>query len=348
MGSGFIGEKKAGRKKHSFILRTALVLSILAAMLITLIFLTVSSANNLMRIGKTDVSSVPSNILPNYSVTSFTSADNQTSLQGWFFKTKNPISTVIVVHDTGKNRLQFGVDMIDMVETWLNNNYNVFLFDLRHSGTSEGDTSAYGYLEYRDVLGAVAIVKQISVTTDVVLYGIGTGCTACVLAYDALPDEGISEIELKSYPSNIASLGFDKSYICGMIFDSPAKSSDDYIKPIVQQNEPLGFITKNFVPYAIRISSGSSSVNLATSIARLPIPVQIIYGGHDTFIGADKISQIIKERERINSNLTKSKMISGAGYLEAYTLDRTTYIDSVMDFLNNYFAIKSREGRSGK
>ena len=350
MGKGFIGETKGVKKKHSFILRTALILSIVAAMLVTIIFLTVSSANNLMRIGKTDVSSVPSNILPNYSVASFPSADDQTTLQGWFFKTKDPISTVIVVHDTGKNRLQFGVDMIDMVETWLDNKYNVFLFDLRHSGNSDGDISSYGYLEWQDVLGAVAIVKQISVTTDVVLYGIGTGCTACVLAYDALPDTGISEIELKSYDKKIAALGFDKSYISGMIFDSPAKSADDYIKPIVRQNEPLGFITQNFVPYAIKVSSGASNINLATAIARLPIPILMIYGGHDTYIGADKITQIINERERINSNLTKSKMISGAGYLEAYALDRQTYIDSVMDFLNNYFAINDNagQGRSSK
>ena len=347
MGTGFIGEKKGSRKRHSFILRTALILSILAAMLITLIFLTVSSANKLMNIGKTDVSSVPSNILPNYSVASFPSADDQTTLQGWFFKTKNPISTVIVVHDTGKNRLQFGVDMIDMVESWLDNNYNVFLFDLRNSGNSEGDISAYGYLEWQDVLGAVAIVKQISVTTDVVLYGIGTGCTACVLAYDALPDAGISEIELKSYSKNIASLGFDKSYISGMIFDSPAKSSDDYIKPIVRQNEPLGFITQNYVPYAIRVSSGANNVNLAPAIARLPIPILIIYGGHDTFIGADKITQIVNERERINANLTKSNMISGAGYQEGYSLDRSTYIESVTDFLNNFFAINKDKQVTG-
>lgn len=347
MGTGFIGQKNVGKKKHSFILRTALILSILAVMLITLIFLTVTSANKLMNIGKTDVSSVPSNILPNYSVASFSSADDQTALQGWFFKTKNPISTVIVVHDTGKNRLQFGVDMIDMVESWLDNNYNVFLFDLRHSGNSDGVVSAYGYLEWQDVLGAVAIVKQISVTTDVVLYGIGTGCTSCVLAYDALPDAGMSEIELKSYSKNIASLGFDKSYISGMIFDSPAKSSDDYIKPIVRQNEPLGFITQNFVPYAIRVSSGANNVNLATSVARLPIPILILYGGHDTYIGADKITQIINERNRINASLTKTNMISGAGYLEAYSQDKQSYIDSVINFLNNYFAINNNtQGRS--
>lgn len=340
MGQGFISNNKQKKRRHSFIFRAALVLSILAVMLITVLFLTVISANNLMNIDKTDVSNVPSNILPNYSVTSFTSSDNQTTLQGWFFKTSDPISTIIVVHDTGKNRLQFGVEMIDMVETFLDNNYNVFLFDQRNSGNSDGDISAYGYLEWQDVLGAISIVKQISVTTDVILYGIGTGCTSSVIAYNSLPDEGLNDIELQSYSSDILALDFDKSYVSGIILDSPAKNPDDYIRPIVVQKEFLGSITQYFVPYAIRVSSGADKVNLATAIARLPIPVFIIYGGHDTYIGADKIAQIINERNRLNSSITMSQMISGAGYLEAYTLDTDLYIESVMSYLNNYFNVE--------
>ena len=97
------------------------------------------------------------------------------------------VSTIIVVHDAGSNRLPFGVEMIDMIEVWLENGYNVFMFDQRNSGTSGGDICTYGYLEWQDVLGAIGIVKQISVTTDVILYGIGTGCTSSLLAYSNLP-----------------------------------------------------------------------------------------------------------------------------------------------------------------
>ena len=219
MSRGFVINSGSVKHRGSFIVRTALVLSIIAAILIGIIGLTVNSANTLMNIDRNYVSNVPSNILPSYSTTSFESADGQTALSGWFFKTADPISTVIVVHDTGSNRLPFGVNMIDMVETWLDNRYNVFLFDQRNSGDSSGDISGYGYLEWKDVLGAIAIVKQISLTTDVVLYGIGTGCTSSVLAYNNLPEPGAPEDEY------VFNLTFDKSYIAGMIFDSPAKSS---------------------------------------------------------------------------------------------------------------------------
>lgn len=318
-------------------MRLALVLSVIAIIIISFIALTVFSSNRLMNINRNEVTNVPSNILPSYSTTSFQSADGQTSLQGWFFKTKNPISTIIVVHDAGSNRLPFGVEMIDMIEGWLEEGYNVFLFDQRNSGTSGGDICTYGYLEWQDVLGAVAIVRQISVTTNVILFGIGTGCTSSVLAYANLPPEGAGENTLSQYSQEIRNLGFDKSYVIGMILDSPAKESDDYIRPEVVQKEPLGFITQYSVPYAIRVSSGGDNISLAAEIARLPIPVLVLYGGHDTFVGADKIDQIITERNRLNSSITRSVMVSGAGYLEEYSINKNLYIDSVNGFLNSFY-----------
>ena len=338
--SGFVSfSGNASRRRNPFVMRLALVLSILAIIIVSFIALTVFSSNRLMNIGRNEVTNIPSNILPSYSTTSFQSADGQTSLQGWFFKTKNPISTIIVVHDAGSNRLPFGVEMIDMIESWLENGYNVFLFDQRNSGTSGGDICTYGYLEWQDVLGAVSIVRQISVTTNVILFGMGTGCTSSLLAYANLPPEGAGENTLSQYSQEIKNLGFDRSYVIGMILDSPAKESDDYIKPEVVQREPLGFLTKYSVPYAIRVSSGGTNISLAAEIARLPIPVLILYGGHDTFVGADKIDQIIKERNRLNSSITRSVMVSGSGYLEEYSINKNLYIDTVNDFLNSFYML---------
>ena len=341
-------KKTKKRRRNPFAVRIALFLSILASIVIVMITLTVLSSNNLLNIEKSYVTNVPSNILPSYSTTSFESLDGQTALQGWFFKTSNPISTIIVVHDTGSNRLPFGVEMIDMIENWLDNGYNVFMFDQRHSGASAGDISSYGYLEWQDVLGAIAIVRKISVTTDVILFGIGTGCTSQIIAYQKLPAANINDLERNNYPKSIREIGFDRSYIKGMIFDSPAQMSDDYIKPQVVRSEPLGFATQFSVPYAIRVSSGGSNLSLAAEIARLPIPVLIIYGGHDTFIGADKIDQIITERNRLNSSITKSVMVSGAGYLEEYTINKNLYMDNIQNFLDSYFLIENANAKTKK
>ncbi|MBO4928639.1 MAG: hypothetical protein J5379_10395 [Clostridiales bacterium] len=337
MGRGITKHEGTKFSFSRLIVRMALILSVLAVVTVALIVITTSTANSLMSLDKKEMPNIPATILPSYSATSFTSADDQTNLSGWFFKTDSPKSTIIVVHDTQSNRLPFNVEMVEMINEFLNLNFNVFLFDLRHSGDSDGAICGYGYLEWQDVLGAIKHVKKISVTTDVILYGIGSGCSACLLAMDKLPPSLDTEV-LENYNQKIADLGFDEHYIAGIILDSPAKNSDDYITPFVVKKSKLSFVTKYFVPYAIRVSSGeSSSTNLATEISRLPIPVCIIYGGRDTFIGSDKIGQIVEERKRLNPNTTMSKMISGAGYVESYMIDPVGYRETLKQYLETYF-----------
>ncbi len=337
MGRGLI--KNEGNKLpiSKLIVRVAFVFGILAAVTILVIVMTATTANRMMSIEKKPLENIPSNILPSYSATTFTSADEQTLLSGWFFKTDDPISTIIVVHDTQSNRMPFNVSMVEMINDFLNMHYNVFLFDLRNSGESDGAICGYGYLEWQDVLGAIKHVKKISVTKNVILYGIGSGCSACLLAIDKLPPSSDSEV-LENYNRKIVDLGFDVSYIIGLVLDSPAKNSDDYITPFVEKNSKFAFVTKHFVPYAIRVSAGESdSYNLATQISRLQIPVCILYGGRDTFIGAEKIEQIVTERQRLNPNTTMSKMYPGAGYVESYLIDPQGYLAMLKSYLETYF-----------
>lgn len=317
------------------IVRVALVLSFIAIIVISLILLTANTANQMMSIEKKELSNIPSNILPKYSPTSFLSFDEQTNLSGWFFKTDNPKSTIILVHDMASNRMPFDIDTVDLVEDMLNAGFNVFLFDQRNSGESEGTISGYGYLEWKDVIGAIEHVRKISVTTNVILYGVGTGCSSVLLALDKLPASG--EYNQK-YDQNIEDLAFDRSYVIGVILDSPAKNSDDYIRPKVVEASKLGFIIQYTVPYAIRISAGeTSSVNLSAEISRLQIPVCILYGDQDTFIGASKISQIVAERERLHPSTTSSNVFSGAGYVGSYEADPTKYRQAIVDFLTVHF-----------
>lgn len=319
----------------SIVVRLALILSIVAVIAILIILVTTSTANNMMSKPKTEIPNVPSNILPQYSPTSFKSFDNQTNLSGWFFKTENPKSTVIIVHGTASNRIPFNVDMVDLIEDFLNEGFNVFLFDQRNSGESEGGTSGFGYMEWKDVIGAIDHIRKISVTTDVILYGIGSGCSASLIAMDKLPMSGEYGTE---YGEDILSLPFDRSYISGLILDSPAKFADDYIRPLVLKESAFGFITQYFVPYAIRISSGETdNYNLAAEIARLSVPICILYGDRDVFIGTENIEQIVLERERLHPSTSFSQEFGGAGYLEAFTIEPTEYRAAIKEFMNTHF-----------
>lgn len=335
MAKGFSRHPGARISVPRVIVYLALILSVLAAAIIVLLVITAGTANKMMSVEKKEPSNIPSNILPSYSQTNFTSFDGQTNLSGWFFKTENPKSTIILVHDTGSNKMQFDLNTVDLIEDMLGAGYNVFLFDLRNSGESGGTISGYGYLEWMDVIGAIAHVRQISVTTNVILYGIGSGCSSVLLALDKLPAAGEYD---KTYAENIQNLAFDRGYIIGVILDSPAKNSDDYIRPLVVQESSMGFLTQYTVPYAIRISAGeASSANLSADISRLQIPVCILYGDQDTFVGTSKISQIVSERERLHPNTTSSNVFSGAGYVGSFAKDPVGYRKAILDFLTAYF-----------
>jgi len=335
MAKGFSRHPGARISVPRVIVYLALVLSVLAAAIIILLVVTAVTANKMMSVEKKEPSNIPSNILPGYSQTNFTSFDDQTNLSGWFFKTDNPKSTIILVHDTGSNKMQFDLNTVDLIEDMLGAGYNVFLFDLRNSGESGGTISGYGYLEWMDVIGAIAHVRQISVTTNVILYGIGSGCSSVLLALDKLPAAGEYD---KTYAENIQNLAFDRGYVIGVILDSPAKNSDDYIRPLVRQESSMGFLTQYTVPYAIRISAGeASSTNLSAAISRLQIPVCVLYGDQDTFVGASKISQIVSERERLHPNTTSSNVFPGAGYVGSFAKDPVGYRKAILDFLAAYF-----------
>ena len=335
MRSGISKYQGKKRQANKGIVTISVLLTIVALSFVFGLAVTLVASNNLMNIEKKDLANIPSNILPAYSHTNFKSFDDQTSLSGWFFKTEKPKSTVIIVHDTQKNRLQFDDATADIVEDILNDGFNVFLFDQRNSGGSQGTTSGYGYLEWQDVIGAIKHVRDISVTKNVILYGVGSGCSGILQAIQKLPATGEYNQE---FDENISKLPFDKSYIIGLILDSPAKNTDDYIRPIVKAKFALGFFLQYTVPFAIRMSStGSVNLNLMAEISRLPIPVCILYGDLDSFVGAGTIDQIVEERKRLHPNITSSVVFPNAGYTNAFDADSEKYRKEIRSFLTSFF-----------
>ena len=330
--SKYQGKKFRMRKG---IVAISIVLTLLALLFVSGLVITIFASKSLMSIEKKELANIPSNILPAYSHTNFTSFDEQTSLSGWFFKTESPKSTVILVHDTQKNRLQFDDATADLVEDILNDGFNVFLFDQRNSGASQGITSGYGYLEWQDVIGAIKHVRDISVTKNVILYGVGSGCSAILQAVQKLPATGEYNQE---YAKNISRLPFDKSYIIGYILDSPAKNTDDYIRPIVRDTFALGFFLQYSVPFAVRMSStGADNMNLMAEISRIPLPVCILYGDLDSFVGAGIVDQMVEERKRLQPNITSSVVFPNAGYTNAFDANSEKYRKEIRNFLTSFF-----------
>ncbi len=283
------------------------------------------------------ISDFANNILPVYSIASFPSLDGVTTLDGWFFPAKKtPVSTVVFVHSQGGNRLQFDVDTAALYDFFVNRGYNVLSFDLRHSGNSKGNLSTFGYAEWADVIAAISYVRKITTTTNVLLYGFGSGVNACILAMENIP-LSVSAPE-SGNTDKVSKIDFSRSYICGLILDSPSLSSDDYVQDICRSSVFLGKELGQYViPFAVRLSAGAGgATNLAAVIARTQLPVHLIYKKTPVPVDDDRVLAFVTERQRLFPTMTTVREVPYTASLSTFATDKKVYLSSINDFLSRF------------
>jgi len=316
--------------------RVSLVASIIAALIVSTGLLVFREADRLMRVEPAPLETVVSNIMPPYNQAGFFSLDEQTSLSGWLFPAKGtPKSTVILVHDSQKNRLQFSLDTPYLYERLVSLGYNVLAFDLRHSGQSGGTLSAFGYAEWEDVIAAISYVRKNTSTRNVILYGFGSGCAAVLLAMDRLPEAGA---DLSDLPRRMQKLGFDRTYVRGILLDTPVMTPDDEIRAIYPESGLLSQVRRGLVPYAVRLSAGyNGSRQMTTMLTRLQLPVFISFSQNDNRVGTDRIQPLVDERLRLHPDTTLVHRMNQMGSVEGFVLDRTAYQATLEDYFRRFF-----------
>lgn len=345
-----------GNRRYSRRIRQAAIISTtLAVVLLFVMIVSLVKANQLMRQPAKPLDTFSSNILPSFNLASFPSLDEQTTLHGWFFwPDQDPVSTIILVHNQGDNRLQFGLDSAGFYQFLLDQGFCVLAFDLRNSGQSGGEMSGFGYAEAADVLAAIRYVRKNATTRDVLLFGFGTGVSASLMALDQLPpagtaaavlaedDEAAAEAAalLKKYPKDIRKLGFDQSYVQGLLLDTPCDTPDEYIRAVCRADGWFGeYLLQSTVPYAIRLSTGSTSrPNLVTILTRSQLPVFLTYSESAAAVSQSSIETLVAERTRLHPDTTSTFASSQPGFADGYVKDQTAYQTAVKAFLSRYFA----------
>jgi alpha-beta hydrolase superfamily lysophospholipase len=101
-------------------------------------------------------------------------------LKGWYVPaTGEPRGTIVYSHGLNRSR----VEMLPKAKFGHGLGYNGLLFDLRHSGQSDGDITTLGYQERLDVLGAVRYaLDEENVAHPIFLWGISMGAAAALMA----------------------------------------------------------------------------------------------------------------------------------------------------------------------
>lgn len=316
--------------------RTALIFTAIALLIVSAGLMVFREADRVMRVEPQPLQTVVSNIMPPYTQAGFFSLDNQTSLSGWLFTAKGtPRSTIILVHDAQKNRLQFGLDTPYLYEALVNLGFNVLSFDLRHSGQSGGTLSAFGYAEWEDVIAAIAYVRKNTSTHNVLLYGFGSGSAAVLLALNRLPESGA---DTSALPKRIRDLDFDRSYVRGIMLDTPCMTPDNYVQAHYQSGSFMDRLLRGTVPYAVRLSAGhTGSRQLTTILTRMQLPVFLSYSKADTRVGIDAIKPLVEERLRLYPDTTLVHQMGQAGSVDGYVKDRAAYLMQLQDFFRRFF-----------
>lgn len=109
------------------------------------------------------------------------------SLHGWFIpRQKSPVSdiakTIILLHG-------YPADKGDILPglAFLNTKYNLFLFDFRYLGQSEGSYSTVGLKETDDLLAAIQYLKTHNIT-EVGVYGFSMGGAVALMTIPKAPE----------------------------------------------------------------------------------------------------------------------------------------------------------------
>jgi len=111
----------------------------------------------------------PSELGLKYEDVTFKSYDG-VKLSGWLIPNNKTKATIIVMHGYPADK----ANLLGIAE-FLTKDFNVFLFDFRGFGKSEGKYTTAGYLERNDLLGAIEYLEKEKNITKIGLYGFSMG-----------------------------------------------------------------------------------------------------------------------------------------------------------------------------
>ncbi|MBI2149737.1 MAG: alpha/beta fold hydrolase [Acidobacteria bacterium] len=236
----------------------------------------------------------------------FTTTDG-IPLRGWWSPGEPSMPVIIFAHGLNRSRLE-------LLERGAESNrrgYGVLLFDLRNHGESGRAYTTIGIHESRDVCAAGKIVKEKSGNRPQILWGVSMGASSAILAARQCP--GFSAIV-----SDSAFLSFRETiaHHLRLFFGLPAFPIANLIVGIT----------------ALRMGFNPGDGDVEASVREIGVPILFIAGGRDR-----RMPPALAER-MLNASrhpLKKLLLVPEAGHGEAFATDRTVYLNSVFQFLEN-------------
>ena len=238
-------------------------------------------------------------------------ATDGVALRGWKCLTNPARPWIILCHGLGTNR----ADLWPLAEALAAYQFNLFLFDFRAHGESQGRMTSLGWREQRDVEGALTFLgSQPDVAERPVgLLGISMGGAVGMLT--AAQDERIGAIAVESPYASLDAALRQELRLRGL--------------PVIPC---LWFLQWT---YRLRFGVLTSRVSPLQAVSRIsPRPILLIHGEADARVPAADIRRLYEAAGQPKTLW----MIPGVGHLGACEADPEAYLGKLTEFFESSLA----------
>lgn len=239
----------------------------------------------------------------------FPSRTHDVDLKGWLLPSESSPAklNIIMAHGYRKNRLQTDAEALKLSKTFVEQGYNVLMFDFRNSGESGGELTTVGYLEKYDLLGAIDWMKA-NHPEPIALHGFSMGASTALLA------------------------AADEPGVAGVVADSPFNHLTRYLK----ENLPVWSHLPNipFTPLILGIlpqltGIDPDQVDGLSAVDRIyPRPILFIHSPDDHSVPYPN-SETMWAKHPDRFELWKP---SGADHVKSHAVHPEEYEDKVLQF----------------
>ena len=230
-------------------------------------------------------------------------------LKGYHVKSAldTTIASMILVHGIGGCKEHFSELAIDLS----NKGYDVWFFDNRAHGKSEGEYSTYGFYERRDIIKIVDVIKEQS-NSKIGIWGNSLGGAIAIQA-----------------------LELDKRIAFGIIestFTDLKQVVYDYQKRITK-GIGFRFICNQALKRAGKIANfNPDEVSLISSVININQPVFLAHGDSDQNINVEYGRQLFKNLASIQKELA---IVKGGGHFGLAQTGGENYTNKILNFLGS-------------
>ena len=253
----------------------------------------------------------PSDIGLPYENVSFTTKDGLT-LKGWFVPGKKKNATIIVGHG-----YPFEKSNVVPHASFLHDEFNLFFFDFRYFGESEGAYTTVGLKEQEDLLAALSYLKSRKDIDAKRIGGMGFSMSAATMIMTET--EELKAIVAESSFADLDAM-VRQSY---RIFPGPLK---------------LPFVWATNFWARLFFGIHPKGVSPAKSIANKKIPILLIHGDRDSQIPVEN-SKIIYENS--NKKTTELWTVEGVDHGGVHATHPKEYEGRVREFFEKHLLYKT-------